>query len=126
MRSSATSSEGTLAGYYWEVVLQAAAPAVQKALRWTLDLSNFKPKTEFGKKWHKGIMDGIAKGEAKGEAKGTARAVLRVLARQGLTPTAAQRRRIEACQDLAQLDVWLDAALDAQSVREALARKIKP
>ena len=46
--------------------------------------------------------------------------VLRVLARRGLTLTAAQRERVEHCADLTILERWLDHAIDAASADIAL------
>ena len=51
-----------------------------------------------------------AEGKAEGEVKGMAKAVLSVLDSRGLTVTAAQRRQIVACTNLAQLDAWVRAA----------------
>jgi hypothetical protein len=51
-----------------------------------------------------------------------ARAALRrVLARRQLTPSKDDHTRIEACTDLATLARWLDRAVTAISVSDALA-----
>lgn len=52
---------------------------------------------------------------AEGEAKGEAKAVLRLLDRRSVPVTDQDRERIRTCTDLAQLDAWFDAALDATS-----------
>jgi hypothetical protein len=50
-----------------------------------------------------------------------ARAALRrVFARRGLAPTDAEAARIDACRDRATLEAWLDAAVTAATVAEAL------
>jgi hypothetical protein len=52
-----------------------------------------------------------------------ARAYLRrVLARRGLVPSADDDARIDACTTLATLEQWLDEAVVASSVAEALGR----
>jgi hypothetical protein len=51
----------------------------------------------------------------------TTRAHLRrVLGRRQLTPTRAEDARIEACADLTTLERWLDRAVTATSVADAL------
>ena len=57
----------------------------------------------------------------RGRAEGEATALLKILMRRGLALTAAQRRRIGACTDLATLERWLDRSLSASSVEELLA-----
>ena len=73
-------------------------------------------KSKFVDGWYQqgravGEAEGKAQGEAQGEARGEARAILRLLESRGLRPTRAQRELIESCQDLDQLDSWLDRAL---------------
>jgi hypothetical protein len=46
--------------------------------------------------------------------------VRRVLARRSFTPSGAEESRIDACTDLATLEQWLEQALAARSVGEAL------
>jgi hypothetical protein len=50
-----------------------------------------------------------------------ARAVLRrVLAQRALVPSAAEEARIDGCKDVGTLDRWLDQALTAETVADAL------
>jgi hypothetical protein len=58
---------------------------------------------------------------ARGVAKGKAEVVLVVLGGRGLTVTAAQRRQVLTCTDLAQLDAWARAALTAPSTSALLS-----
>ena len=64
------------------------------------------------------------KEEGKAEAK--AEAVLTVLDGRGLTVTAAQRKQVLACTDLALLDVWLRGAGTTASVKALLASGAAP
>ena len=73
----------------------------------------FVPRTEFDSPPY---YRGKAEGKAEGEAKGKAEAVLRVLAARNLSPTEEQRQAVLTCQDQAQLERWLDAAVTAPSV----------
>lgn len=71
--------------------------------------------------FERGVAKGKAEGKAEGRAEGVAVALLKILARRRLTLTAAQRRRITGCTDLAVLERWLDRSLLASSVAELLA-----
>lgn len=70
--------------------------------------------------YERGEAKGRAEGEAKGEARGKAAALLTILTQRRLTSTAAQRRRIMGCADMAMLERWLDRALSVGSVTELL------
>lgn len=75
--------------------------------------ANFQPRT----KWEReSFSAGISEGEAKGEAK----ALLRVLMARSLPLADDQRRRIEQCQDVQQLERWIERALSARSAAEVL------
>ena len=47
-------------------------------------------------------------------------AVRRVLARRSLVPNGAEESRIDTCTDVATLELWLDQALAARTVADAL------
>jgi hypothetical protein len=69
-----------------------------------------------------GEAKGKAEGKAEGEAIGVAESLLDVLRLRGLSPTATQRRQIHATKDVAQLRRWLEAAMSATTVANALKR----
>ena len=72
-------------------------------------------------------LDRIYEGwEQKIKAEGKAEAVLTVLDGRGLTVTAAQRKQVLACTDLALLDVWLRGAGTTASVKALLAGGAAP
>ncbi len=56
--------------------------------------------------------------EARGEAKGEAKALLQIAALRGLELDEASRARVLACQDLGQLERWIQRALTAESALE--------
>jgi hypothetical protein len=62
----------------------------------------------------------------RGRTEGKAEALLTILMRRGLTPTAAQRRRIIECTDLAMLERWLNGSLSVSSLEELLASRSAP
>jgi hypothetical protein len=66
----------------------------------------------------KGKAEGKIEGKIEGKAEGTAQSVLRVLQRRRVDVSMDQRERILACSDIATLETWLDAAIDARSVDE--------
>jgi len=62
----------------------------------------------------------IDKGLLQGRLTEARAALRRVLARRQLTPSKGDDARIEACTDLAILERWLDRAVTAVSVSDAL------
>jgi flagellar biosynthesis/type III secretory pathway protein FliH len=68
----------------------------------------------------KGLEKGLENGLKKGQLTGARKALRRVLARRGLIPNPAAEERIEDCLDLTTLERWLDQAITARSVAEAL------
>jgi hypothetical protein len=67
-----------------------------------------------------GKAEGIAEGKAEGIAEGLAEALLRVLTARSLTPSPQQRSTILACADPRRVERWIERALRATSVEEAL------
>jgi hypothetical protein len=63
---------------------------------------------------------GEAVGEARGQAEAKADVVLRILDRNEITVPADARERITSCTDLDTLDLWIDRALGATSIKEVL------
>jgi len=70
-----------------------------------------------------GKAEGKAEGEAEGEARGEAKALLRVLERR-FGPLSAEARDRVAAADVVQVEAWLDRAVDAPTVDEALASPV--
>jgi len=94
--------------------------AARKAIEMQPGLENYFSEAQ-RRNYERGRAEGEAKGRAEGEAKGKAEAVLKILVRRGVTLTAAQRRSIVECADLATLERWLELSLSASSVEELLA-----
>lgn len=89
-------------------------------------IGNFMKGRSEGRKegLEKGLTKGLTKGRKegleKGRIQGVVRALWTVLEARGLRPSAAQRARIERCQDEERLEVWLRRAMLAKSVTEVL------
>lgn len=68
----------------------------------------------------RGQQEGHKEGHKEGHLTAARDGLRRVLQRRGLTLTPAESARIEACDDLATLVRWLEQAVDAASVEQAL------
>lgn len=66
------------------------------------------------------VDEGIEKGIEEGRLAEARAALHRVLARRGFALSPDEKARIDACADLAMLERWLDQAVTAASVSEAL------
>jgi hypothetical protein len=70
--------------------------------------------------WEQARDEGRKEGRDEGRLVQARAAVRRVLARRALAPSGAEESRIDTCTDIATLEQWLDQALVAHSVAEAL------
>lgn len=70
--------------------------------------------------------EGLAKGKAEGLARGKAEAIVAVLHGRGIPVSAAVRKQILACSEMATLDLWLQKALVASSAVDVVQAKSKP
>lgn len=67
------------------------------------------------------ISIGEERGETRGKREGKQDALLLLARRLGVSLSAEQRARIEACEDMATLDRWLDRVVDAKSADDLFA-----
>ncbi|MEU3945988.1 hypothetical protein [Streptomyces sp. NPDC029526] len=68
-----------------------------------------------------GRKEGREKGRAEGLAEGLVSALLLLLRHRGVEVTEGDRERIESCDDLGVLDLWLSRAIAATSMTEVFA-----
>jgi hypothetical protein len=68
-----------------------------------------------------GELKGLREGELKGELKGLRNALLGLLARAGIALTDDDRARIQACEDAAVLDRWVENVLGARTSTDVLS-----
>ena len=61
-------------------------------------------------------------GRMEGEVLGGRRLLRRVLAARQLEPSRAEAARIDACDDFSTIERWIEQAMTARSVAEALQR----
>jgi predicted transposase YdaD len=64
---------------------------------------------------------GIHEGELKGRLEGKRDTLLRLLARAGIALTDDEAARVQACDDPALLDRWVDNVLGAKTARDVLS-----
>lgn len=69
-----------------------------------------------------GQAQGQTQGRAQGQTQGRAQSIFILLEDRGLTVSAAQRARILACTDSAELDQWLRRVLHVSTVEELFAQ----
>ena len=98
------------------IILTLASVAARHLLEAMMTTSEYE-KT-FVEKIHD---QGIAEGEARGEAKGKAEAILKLLDARHLAPSTEQRQQVASCADAAQLDLWFDRAITANTAAEVFA-----
>jgi hypothetical protein len=65
-----------------------------------------------------GRAEGREEGRAEGRAASRAEDILRILDRRGVVVDESSRARIQACMDLADLDIWFDRALTVTAITE--------
>jgi predicted transposase YdaD len=68
----------------------------------------------------RGLEKGLEKGREEGVLLEARRALRRVLARRGLKLGLVHEARIDACTDATTLERWLDQAVTAATIAEAL------
>ena len=64
-------------------------------------------------RWADGKAEGKAEGKAAGKITGKIEAIFAVLAARGFVVSAETRARIEACQEVTTLDLWIARAATA-------------
>jgi len=99
-------------------------PEIEARRQHILDvLLEASPKTQqqlIDKGIEKGVEKGLLEGRLEGRLTEARAALRRVLARRQLMPSKGDDARIEACTELAILERWLDRAVTAVSVSDAL------
>ena len=123
----AESLEAEARDMWRELVAMAVSSneVAKKALEAMMAIENFAEKSVWAKQAAKkareaGILTGLEAGRVAGAVAEARRSVGRVLVRRGLPVTPEQQALLDACDDLAVLERWLDQAITATSANEAL------
>jgi len=69
----------------------------------------------------KGLHEGRLEGKLEGRLEGLREALLRLVARAGIALTEEDRARIQACDDAATLDRWIDNVIGAKTAADVLS-----
>ncbi|WP_437733957.1 hypothetical protein [Sorangium sp. So ce1335] len=117
------------AAVYFQIVYNALRDPMRRALealimeRQTEGKATFPPFAQqlIERGRLEGIREGKLDGVREGELKGKRDALLRLVARAGISLTADDLARIQACADPATLDRWVDNVLGAKSASDVFS-----
>lgn len=101
------------AALYADLVFAYLGEVAGQALEAEMGLENYEFQSDFAKRF-------IAKGREEGRLQEGQAALMAVFEARGFEPSDAERRRIEGCTDLEQLEHWIRRAVTATSVEDAL------
>jgi len=105
--SAAQGLDDERCSFYVDLTMASLSAAIRRTLEELMKSGKYEYQTELVRKW-------IVQGRHEGEID----ALLEVLDARGLEVDAEARKRILACEDLAQLKVWLRKAVTASSAQE--------
>ncbi len=113
------------AAVYFQVIWNALREPMRRALealvmeRQTEDKASSLPFVQ--DIFERGVRKGELKGLRDGKLGGLREALLRLIARVGITLTEDDRARIQACDDAATLDRWVENAVGAKTAADVLS-----
>jgi hypothetical protein len=115
--------------FYIDLAISAFGGAARSALEAFMQSGSYQYQSEFVRKLvaqglEKGLEKGLRQGQQEGRLEGEHHALFKVLEARGLAVDDTARRRILACSELAQLDLWLGKAVTVQSVQELFKHKL--
>ncbi len=106
---------------YLDLIEAALGEAARKAFEMIPETYKFQGPTYLRAR-AEGLAEGLVEGRTEGLVEGEAKALLAVLEARGMAPTEDQTRRILACTDLAQLNIWVRKAVTLKDVEELFAQ----
>lgn len=109
--------------HYADFIVAFLGGLARTALRQIMQTEKKNPyfSAEFRKMFDDGYVVGEAEGEARGKALGKAQSLLKMFRLRGWTTPADVEARVLACQDEAQVDLWIDRVLAVGSLDEVFA-----
>jgi hypothetical protein len=123
--SSAQRLDKERLSFYIDLAVSAFGGAARSALEAFMQSGGYQYQSELVRKLvGHGLKQGLRQGEQKGRLEGEHRALLKVLKARRLAVDDTARRRILACTQLAQLELWLGKAVTVQSVQELFKHKL--
>jgi hypothetical protein len=117
------------AAVYFQVIWNALREPMRRALEALVMERQAEGETKFppfvqrivDRALHEGKLKGRLEGELKGRLEGKRDTLLRLLARAGIALTDDEAARVQACDDPALLDRWVDNVLGAKTARDVLS-----
>jgi hypothetical protein len=127
--SSAQRLDKERLSFYIDLAVSAFGGAARSALEAFMQSGGYQYQSELVRKLvghglEKGLKQGLRQGQQEGRLEGEHRALFKVLKARGLTVDESARRRILACTELAQIELWLGKAVTVQSVQELFKHKL--
>ncbi len=127
--SSAQRLDNEQFSFYIDLTVSAFSEAARRALETFMRSGGYEYQSELVRRLvAQGLEKGLAKGEKRGlqqgHLEGELRALLKVLEARGLTVSEAARRRLLACTELEQIELWLSHAVTVRSVPELFKYKL--
>ncbi len=104
--------------HYPDFVFAVLGELARAALELIMNKANHEFQSEFARKY---ISLGKAEGKAEGKALGQAELLLKQLRFKGFNVDPELAARVEACQDLGQLDLWAERVLTATALDDIFA-----
>ncbi|MFO0756316.1 MAG: hypothetical protein U0359_07475 [Byssovorax sp.] len=112
------------AAVYFQIIWNVVREPMRQALEKLVMEGQIEGKATFPPFAQRLIEQGERKGELKGKIEGKVEALhealLRLLARAGLALGEGDRARIEACNDIATLDRWIENVIGAKTISDVL------
>lgn len=105
------------AAVYFQIIYNVLRDPMRRALEALI----MDRQTEATKTFPPFVQRLIDNGKLEGERKGKRDALLRFLARAGIALTDEDRARIQACEDAATLDRWVDNVIGAKTIADVLS-----
>lgn len=118
---SAAQRLDTQAGIHYADFIEAFLGDVARvALRQLMQQKSDNPffSELFSTAWSSGKSEGFADGEARGRVEGKTRSLLKMFRLRMWTPPAEIEARVLACQDEAQVDLWIERVLTVATLDE--------
>jgi hypothetical protein len=109
------------AAVYFQIIWNVLREPMQRALEALVMERQAEGKAQFPPFAQQLIDRGKVQGLREGKLEGLHEALLRLLARAGIALTEDDRARIQACDDAATLDRWIENVIGAKTVADVLS-----
>jgi hypothetical protein len=123
--SSARGLDTERYSFYVDLALSALGETARRALEAMMQSGTYQYQSELVRKLvGQGREEGREEGQQEGRLDGERSALIKVLEARGLAVDGGARKRLLACTELAQIDLWLSQAATVQSVQQLFKHKL--